>query len=117
MSLDKVLRKLALMGYSVKDGLSQILFVTNCRMVKAAKSTYDLLRKVVFDENIAEYTTIVRTNFAGFRNEERCEEEKRKMIKSNGELRELIEECNKVIFVDNPSVDIIGNERRIVLNE
>src|SRR5437868_11246619 len=54
MKLDQVLRKLALMGYSVKDGLSQILFVTDGRLAKEAKSTYDLLKKVVFDDNIAE---------------------------------------------------------------
>src|SRR5215207_6456851 len=43
MTLEKVLRKLALMGYSVKDGISQILFATDGVMKNEAKSTYDLL--------------------------------------------------------------------------
>ncbi|CAG8560042.1 1356_t:CDS:2, partial [Paraglomus brasilianum] len=86
MSLDKVLRKLALMGYSVKDGLSQILFVTDGRLAEEENSTYDLLKKVVFDESIAEYTTIVRTNFA------------------------------EIIYVDNPPVDIADNEEIVNLN-
>lgn len=106
MTLDKVLHKLALMGYSVKDGLSQILFVTDGHLVKEAKSTYDLLRKVVFDENIAKYTTVIRTNFAGFMLKERCEEEEKKMIESSEEFKELIKGCSGVICVDNPPVDI-----------
>jgi energy-coupling factor transporter ATP-binding protein EcfA2 len=106
MSLDKVLRKLALMGYSVKDGVNQILFVTDGRLSEEAKSTYDLLEKVVFDENVAKYTTVIRTKFAGFRSEEKIKEEKESMIKNSGSLKDLIEKCNKMIFTDNPSVDI-----------
>jgi len=62
MDLGKVLRKLALMGYEVRDGLSQILLVTNGQLVEEVKSTYELLKKIVFDESIVDYTTIVRTN-------------------------------------------------------
>src|SRR3954464_11052224 len=40
MTVDKVLRKLALMGYSVKDGLNQIFFVTDGKLAKETKSTY-----------------------------------------------------------------------------
>lgn len=108
MDLDQVLRKLALMGYSVKDGLSQILFVTDGQLAREAKSTYDLLRKVVFNENIAQYTTVIRTNFAGFWDKDRCEKEKKKMIDNSEDFKQLIEECNKIIYVDNPPVNIIG---------
>jgi len=106
MTLDQVLRKLALMGYAVKDGLSQILFITDGRMANEAKSTYDLLEKVVFDDNIADYTTIIRTNFAEFWNEKNCKEEEKKMIKRSGEFKDLIERCNRIIYVDNPPVNI-----------
>jgi len=115
MTLDEVLRKLALMGYSVKDGLSQIFFVTDGKLAKEAEATYDLLRKVVFDEKIAEYTTIVRTNFIGFRNEDVCKEEKKEMTESSGEFKWLIEKCNEIIFVDNPP--ITGDEDEKELNE
>jgi energy-coupling factor transporter ATP-binding protein EcfA2 len=106
MTLDKVLRKLALMGYSVKDGLSQILFVTDGQLAKEAKSTYDLLEQVVFDEKIAKYTTVLRTRFASFRSDEDCEKEKKKMIENSEGLKSLVERCNKVVFVDNPPIDI-----------
>jgi len=117
MSLDKVLRKLALMGYSVKDGLNQILFVTDGRMASEAKSTYDLLEKVVFDENIAKYTTIVRTNFVDFEEKVSCEEEKEKMIRRGGEFRKLIERCNGIVYVNNPPVNIVGYKELGDLNK
>jgi len=90
MSLDKVLRKLALMGYSVKDGVSQILFVTDGQLVRETKATYDLLKTVVFSykeivdnkttysDDTAEYTTIVRTNFEHYHNDSECKNEREK---------------------------------------
>lgn len=106
MTLDKVLRKLALMGYSVKDGVSQIFFVTDGKLVEESKSTYELLKKVVFDENVTQYTTVIRTNFSGFKNEKSCRKEENEMIRNSESLKGLIEECNKIIYVDNPPVDV-----------
>jgi len=118
MTMDKVLNKLALMGYSVKDGLSQILFVTDGKLVEEPKSTYELLKKVVFDEDISRYTTIVRTNFADFRKREKCEEERKNIIKNSESMKELIEECrNEIIFVDNPPINIANDEDFVVLNK
>jgi len=115
LTLDKVLRKLALMGHSVKDGLHQILFVTDGKISEEAKSTYDLLRKVVFDGNIARYTTVVRTRFASFMNEEKCAKDKDEMSKISKGLEELIGECKRLVHVDNPP--LIGNKKEIKLSE
>jgi len=115
MTLEKVLRKLALTGYSVKDGLSQILFVTDGRLVEESRSTYELLKKVIFDENIADYTTVVRTNFPGFRNKKRREEEEKSLLEKSENFKELIEECKEIIYVDNPPID--GDEDLLNSNE
>jgi len=117
MTRHKVLRKLALMGYSVKDGVSQILFVTDGQLAKEAKSTYYLLEKVVFDDNIAKYTTVVRTQFDEFEKDEKCKEDKQKIIEESKEFRELIEKCDGgVVYVDNPSISVVDDEE-VVLNK
>jgi predicted GTPase len=113
MTTDEILRELALMGYSVKDGLSQILFITDGKLEEGTKYTYDMLEEAIFDSNIARYTTIVRTRFANFRNKEKWEEEKEK----NESLKDLIKECNGMIFVDNPSVNIINDEESVDVNK
>src|SRR6185312_5312184 len=117
MTRDVVLRKLALMGYSVRDGLSQILFVTNGGITNEAKSTYDLLSKIIFDENIAEYTTVVRTGFVHFGDEKKCQEEKERVVEKNKILGELIEGGNGIIYTDNPPVNVIKDEELIILNK
>ncbi|CAI2169544.1 17491_t:CDS:10 [Funneliformis geosporum] len=118
MTMDKVLNRLALMGYSVKDGLSQILFVTDGKLVEEPRSTYELLKKVVFDDELANYTTIVRTNFPDFRKGKKCEEERQNMIENSESMKELIEECkNEIIFVDNPPIDIANDEDLVYLNK
>jgi predicted GTPase len=116
MTLEKVLRKLALMGYSVKDGVSQILFVIDGVMKNEAKSTYDLLSKIIFDENIAKYTTVIRTRFSGFRDRRKCEEDKKEIIKKDKILGELIEGSKGIIYVDNPPL-IINDEESSTLSK
>jgi energy-coupling factor transporter ATP-binding protein EcfA2 len=113
MTLDKMLRKLALMSYEVRDGLFQILFVTDGRVTRESKLTYDLLKKVVFDDEALNFTTVVRTNFSGFQSDQRCKNEK-EVMKKNEELKSLIEGCkDRIIFVDNPSVDGDDEEKKI----
>src|ERR1700722_18081484 len=56
MPLRRVLYSLAKASNAVKAGLSQILFLTDGQFAEEAKSTYNLLEKVVFDENLAQYT-------------------------------------------------------------
>ncbi|CAI2161623.1 15277_t:CDS:2 [Funneliformis geosporum] len=103
-------------AHKVRDGLSQILFVTSGRFTKKEIFAYDMLRKYIFDTDIVNYTTIVRTNFPNFRNASKCEEDKELMRRENGELAEIINSCgNRVIHVDNPSVNI-DDERRLVFN-
>jgi len=113
MTIDRVLRKLALMGYSVKDGVSRILFVTDGKLAEEAKSTYNFLREVVFNDDIAKYTTVVRTRFDNFRKEKECEEDRKRMIENSEGLRKLIGECKNIIYVDNPPVDAGDEEEKI----
>jgi energy-coupling factor transporter ATP-binding protein EcfA2 len=113
MSLEQLLHELEMIGHLTKDGLSQIFLVTDGKLVEEVKSTYDLLEKVVFDLNITQYTTIIRTKFNNFEDEEECSEDREKLIINGGEFREVIKEFNRIIHVDNPPTDVVGKGKKI----
>ncbi|PKC60305.1 hypothetical protein RhiirA1_444989 [Rhizophagus irregularis] len=99
-----VLNKVAKACYEVREGLNQIFLVIGGRITEEEIETYNLLKQVIFNEDIYNYTTIVRTRFTDFEDERRCEEDKEKISQENEKLTELIRECNKLIHVDNPPV-------------
>jgi len=101
LTTQQVLNKLADASYSIKEGLNQILFVTDGRFKEEEVMAYDLLRSVIFDTNVASFTTIVRTKFAEFESPEKCEEDRKAMLEENQKLSEVIRSSKKVIHVDN----------------
>ncbi|CAG8703649.1 17164_t:CDS:1, partial [Rhizophagus irregularis] len=108
----------------IKEELNQVLFVVSGRFTKEEIRSYNLLKKVIFDENIVNYTTIVRTNFPHFKKKTDCEEDIKIMIDNGGELAEVIKTCKeRIIHVDNPPIDVKGErlkcnkENRKVLKE
>nr|CAG8513759.1 9406_t:CDS:2 [Entrophospora candida] len=82
LTTQQVLYKLAEAAHSIKNGLNQILFVTSGRFTKEEVESYNLLRSVIFDDNVIKYTTIVRTNFP--------------------EFEDVNKACRKVLHLDNP---------------
>ncbi|CAJ0634983.1 6866_t:CDS:2 [Entrophospora sp. SA101] len=95
LTTQQVLYKLAEAAHSIKNGLNQILFVTSGRFTKEEVESYDLLRSIIFNNDVVKYTTIVRTTFPEFEDVEK-----------------------KVIHVDNPP--LIGRAKetnRITRNE
>jgi predicted GTPase len=101
LTTQQVLNKLADASYSIKEGLNQILFVTDGRFKEEEIMAYDLLRSVIFDTNVAGFTTIVRTKFPEFESPEKCEEDRKAMMEENQKLSEVIKASKKVIHVDN----------------
>ena len=101
LSTQQVLNKLADASHSIKEGLNQILFATDGRFKEEEIMAYDLLRSVIFDTNVANYTTIVRTKFPEFESPEKCEEDRQAMLNENQKLSEIIKSSKKVIHVDN----------------
>jgi len=61
-------------AYAIKDGISQIFFVVAGRdsVDERESKLYNLLKDNIFDENISNHITIVRTKFDYFTNEEKC---------------------------------------------
>src|SRR5436305_3635172 len=67
MSDNEVLDIIAEAVYLARDGVSQVFFVNDGRFDQYEMATYDLLRTIIFDENITKHTTIVRTRFPDFK--------------------------------------------------
>jgi len=106
----EVLMRIAEAARMVKEGLSQVLFVTSGRFTDSEVEAYNILRTIIFDGDIVRYTTIVRTNFPSFQSPARTEEDERKLRDESGKLADVIANCNKILYVDNPSTNI-GDER------
>lgn len=106
----QVLLKISEATRKVRNGLYQVLFVTSGRFNKDEIFAYNLLKKYIFDTDIVDYTTIVRTNFPNFKNEQKCKEDISKMLGENYELSELINSCKGVIHVNNVPINVDDEE-------
>ncbi|RIA82824.1 P-loop containing nucleoside triphosphate hydrolase protein [Glomus cerebriforme] len=95
-----------------KNGLNQILFVNRGRFSKEEIDTYKILTSVLFDENAAKYTTIVRTRFPKFESQSACESDRQKLQGENQEISEILK-TSKIIYVDNPPLE--GREKVVDL--
>jgi len=114
LTQDEVLDIIAKAVYLVRDGVSRILFVTDGRFDEYEMITYNLLRSAIFDQDVTSYTTIVRTKFPEFEDEEERDVDINLMIQEGGELVEIIESCQReVIHVNNPPIgeNVEGLER------
>ncbi|CAG8568765.1 13097_t:CDS:2, partial [Ambispora leptoticha] len=123
LSKIETLQEIAKVYDKVKDGLSQVLFLSSGRFTPEEVETYNTLKEILFDENITKYTTIVRTKFDSFEDEEKCKEDIQSLLAENNKaITEMIESCDKrIIHTDNPPINISGGgkrtEMKIILNK
>ncbi|CAI2167932.1 4667_t:CDS:10 [Funneliformis geosporum] len=88
LPIEEILNKIIEAVYSIKDGISQILFVFGGKITEKEVTIFHSLKEV-FGEGITKYITIVRTNFPNFINEEAC----------------------RVVHVDNPTLDVDDEDK------
>jgi ABC-type dipeptide/oligopeptide/nickel transport system ATPase subunit len=100
---EEILNKLKDKADILSEGLNQILFVTNGRFTKEEVEAFDLLRNIIFDDNVINYTTIVCTNFSEFQNENVCERNRREFRKEIKQLSKLLTSV-EIVYVDNPPI-------------
>jgi len=91
MSDNEVLDIIAEAVYRVKEGVSQVLFVVGGRFDQYEMATYNLLRTIIFDKEITKHTTVVRTRFDDFDNEEKCLTDINSMTKEAEEKKKDLE--------------------------
>jgi len=115
MTPQGVLIKLAEMASLVKkEGLNQILFVTGGRFTKEEIETYDLLSSIIFDKEVLNYTTVVRTGFPEFEDKEACDDDREKLRKENAEIAHILGSVN-IIYLDNPPLK--GKKKVVEINK
>jgi len=104
--------------YLARDGVSRVLFVTDGRFDENETKAYKLLEESIFDKEITNHTTIIRTKFEDFEDEKECEQDIAKM-KESEELKEIIGSCQgRVIHVNNPSIGSKGaSKEEVEINE
>jgi predicted GTPase len=106
---NEVLDKIAEAVYLAREGVSQVLFIIDGRFDAKEIANYDLLKSIIFDEQVVDYTTIVRTNFENFRDENECQEDLKKLEQESELLQGIINSCQKrFIHVDNPSLKLLA---------
>ncbi|KAF0501602.1 P-loop containing nucleoside triphosphate hydrolase protein [Gigaspora margarita] len=122
LSLRTVLVEIAKGCKKVKKGINQILFVCGERLTPEEIVAYDILRNILFDKqidkDITKYTTIVRTKFYNFENDEECESDIKSLLEeSNEAIVEVIESCNRrVVHLDIPPLNIKGEGKQNQIN-
>jgi hypothetical protein len=101
------------------EGISQVLFVVDKSFTAEEKITLELHKEIIFETGILEYVTIVRNKFDNFRNKNECERDKKYVFEENEIIAEIVNSCNGIIHVDNPSIDIdkkdYDNEGQIII--
>ncbi|CAG8804290.1 3886_t:CDS:1, partial [Dentiscutata erythropus] len=94
----------------MKEGISHLLFIVDGKFNEDEKKNFRLLKEVMFESRISNYTTIVRTRFEKFRNRKDCDLDKKNLFSESKDIAEIIWACNGLIHVDNPSLDISSDD-------
>jgi hypothetical protein len=110
ISKEDILFKIGEGIHSVEEGINQILFVFKGRFAPEHVKVFNVFKEFVAETGIAEFTTLVRTNFVNFRSPGKCEEDRKILLAQSPELIEIVESCNNVIYVDNPPLPVIEDD-------
>jgi hypothetical protein len=85
--------------------------VVRGRFTKEQIIAFNLFKKFISEAGIASFTTIVRTHFSNFKNQQKCEDDRQVLLnEGNEELSKIIKSCKGIIHVDNPQIPIVEEE-------
>jgi len=93
--------------HSAKEGINQVLFVFKGRFAPEQVAAFNMFKDFIAETGITKFTTLVRTNFENFQNQERCEEDQNNLLSQTPELEEIVSSCNNIVYVDNPPIPVI----------
>ncbi|GES90155.1 kinase-like domain-containing protein [Rhizophagus clarus] len=110
LSTENTLFKIADGILSMPEGISHVLFVINGRFTKEEIDTFNLIKESLFKSDILRYVTIVRSNFSNFRTNKECDKDIELMRNESDIIAQIVNSCNGVVHVDNPSVDLFKDD-------
>lgn len=90
--------------FKIRNGINQILFVIQGKFTTHHITAFNLFKEFINDNEITKFTTIVRTKFKDFEDSVECENDIKLLLEENGEIKDLIESCNRIIYIDNPPI-------------
>ncbi|XP_062522675.1 uncharacterized protein LOC134197376 isoform X2 [Corticium candelabrum] len=100
---NEILFRLAMASHKCKDGINAIFFVVRDRFTKEEADAWEVMCKVLFGENIFNYTAIVRTNFRDFRNNKATFDDLRQLRREGGDAaKRILPGIQHFIYVNNP---------------
>ena len=89
---------------AAKEGLNQVLFVFSGRFSEEQLEAYRTLKALINETGITKFTTLIRTHFTNFENEDECQQDRFNLIKETLEIANIVNSCRGIIYVDNPSL-------------
>jgi GTP-binding protein EngB required for normal cell division len=102
--------------HAAKEGINQVLFVFKGRFAPEQVAVFNMFKDFLSESKITQFTTLVRTNFPNFRKEEACEKDKNDLLGQGSEVKEIVQSCKDVIYVDNPDIPTEGEEEERRIN-
>ncbi|CAG8733571.1 5044_t:CDS:2, partial [Cetraspora pellucida] len=107
-----VIRELANAVYMADGEFNQIFFVSRGRLTTEELETFDLLRTVIFDESVKDYTTIIKNGFTQFNNPKETQKDYEKMVhEDNKGINDLLSLSRKFVHVNVPKGNIEDREK------
>ncbi|KAF2073446.1 hypothetical protein CYY_005231 [Polysphondylium violaceum] len=106
LSERQVLDQMAQACSAVTNGISQILYVFKGKLSQDEIDAFNLIKKVLFGQlNINAFITVIRTSFPKYRDPTSCQMDIDLMINESIQASQIIGGCNKLIHVNNMTVD------------
>lgn len=96
--------------HAAKEGINQVLFAARGKFSDEQIIAFDTFKDFINESGITKFTTIVKTGFKDFRNPQECDKDRQCLLVQNKKIRKIIESCNDIIHVDNPSIPEIDED-------
>src|SRR6185369_4119992 len=103
--------------HSAKEGINQVLFVFKGRFAPEHIKVFNVFKKFISESKVTQFTTLVRTNFPNFREEEDRQEDQRILRNQSPESVEIVDSCNGTVYVDNPAIPSEDRRKKIALKK
>jgi hypothetical protein len=107
----EILYKIGQVIYSMPEGISQVLFVTDQRLTAEEREKLKEIESDILKIDIVKYTTIVRTKFKDFKSKDECKKDKKDLRSLNKKIFNKFHiSFNSprlhIVHVDNPPTHI-----------
>ena len=111
---DQVLQRLATVCHECREGINALYFVIGGRVTDEEADAWDITWKLLFDQEIINYTTFIRCKFPKFMDPKAVADDEAKLKRQKRAGARIVPTMRKIIHVDNPPLSYgeIGDQAR-----